>query len=439
MFSVEQFSQGKPWTNWSEQFVSYPAYYAPKSIDELADIIKDHAGSGRTIRTTGAAHSFSPVAMPEHSALILHHLRGLQSVDMERMEATFYAGTYLYEVGPLLEQFGLAVMNMGDIDVQTLAGVISTGTHGTGVTLGSFSSMVVKWTLVDGRGELITHERADDDLSNALHLSLGLLGVLVSVTIRVMPLYSLQYESSREKLGDSLQCFSKDIRRNRHVEWYYFPGSELIQVKRMNIVPLCFASEKERKREQRKLDLLENRLFEGASRLCRWRPEWSGSVSRLSSRMISEGTKTDVCYKVYPTPRRVKFTETEFAIPLEKFEACMEEIHAVMKKGLFQVHFPIECRTTMGESGFLSPTQGRESAFLAFHMYKGMDETAYFRWVFDLMDRYDGRAHWGKVNRYDKMDMAMYYPEVEKFNELRRQFDSRQVFMTSYFKRIFGC
>lgn len=439
MFSVEQFSQGKPWTNWSEQFISYPVYYAPKSIDELADIIKDHAGSGRTIRTTGAAHSFSPVAMPEHSALTLHHLRGLQSVDMERMEATFYAGTYLYEVGPLLEQFGLAVMNMGDIDVQTLAGVISTGTHGTGVSLGSFSSMVVKWTLVDGRGELITHERADDDLSNALHLSFGLLGVLVSVTIRVMPLYSLQYESSREKLRDSLQCFSKDIRSNRHVEWYYFPGAELIQVKRMNIVPLCFASEKERKRERWKLELLENHLFEGVSRLCSWRPDWSGAVSRLSSRIISEGKKRDVCYKVYPTPRRVKFTEAEFAIPLEQFEACMEEIHFVMKQGKFQVHFPIECRTTMGESGFLSPTLGRESAFLAFHMYKGMDETAYFHWVFDLMDRYDGRAHWGKINRYDKMDMEMYYPEVEKFNELRRQFDSRQVFMTSYFKRIFGC
>lgn len=439
MFSVNKLAKGKAWTNWSESFVSYPAYYAPTSVEQISDIIKGHVRKGMTIRTTGAAHSFSPVALPEHSALSLQHLRGLHSVDVDRMEATFYAGTYLYEIGPLLEEYDLAVMNMGDIDVQSLAGVISTGTHGTGVTLGSFSSMVVKWTFVDGRGELVTHERGDDELSHALHLSLGLLGVLVAVTIRVMPLYSLSYTAAREDFTASLRNFREDLRSNRHIEWYYFPGSERIQVKRMNIAPVTYACEKQRKKEQQKLELIENRLFEGVSRLCRWRPQWSATVSMLSSRMITEGKKTDICYKVYPTSRRVKFTETEIAIPLEQFEACMEEIHHVMKKQKFHVHFPIECRTTMGEHGFLSPTMGRESAFLAFHMYKGMDDSAYFRWVFEMMEKYDGRAHWGKVNRYAETDIATYYPQAKKFNEIRQFFDPENIFMTHYFKRIFEC
>lgn len=437
MFSLKNFTKGKPWTNWSESFVSYPAYYAPASIEQLSDIIKAHAKNGMTIRTTGAAHSFSPVALPEHSALSLHHLRGLQSVDPEKMEATFYAGTYLHEIGPLLEEHGLAVINMGDIDVQTLAGVVSTGTHGTGVTLGSFSSMVVKWTFVNGKGNIITYERDEDDLSEALHLSLGLLGVLVAVTIRVLPLYSLAYTATRENLTEALQHFRGDIRRNRHVEWYYFPGSEKIQVKRMNMVPVAYASEKERKREQRKLDLIENNLFEGVSKLCKWNPKFTGAASMISSHMISEGKKTDICYKVYPTSRRVKFTETEFAIPLEQFEACMEEIHSVMKKRSFSVHFPIEIRTTAGEHGFLSPTRGRESAFFAFHMYKGMDESAYFRWVFDMMKKYDGRAHWGKVNQYHETDITAFYPEAKKFNEIRQLFDPENIFITPYFKHIF--
>ncbi|WP_413367520.1 D-arabinono-1,4-lactone oxidase [Lysinibacillus sp. 3P01SB] len=437
MFSMKNFAKGKSWTNWSESFVSYPAYYAPTSAEQISDIIKGHQKKGMTIRTTGAAHSFSPVALPEHSALSLHHLRGLQSVDLEKMEATFYAGTYLYEIGPLLEAYGLAVINMGDIDVQSLAGVISTGTHGTGVTLGSFSSMAVKWTFIDGKGEMITHERGNDDLSDALHLSLGLLGVLVAVTIRVLPLYSLAYTAAREDFTTSLLNFRQEIRSNRHVEWYYFPGSDRIQVKRMNMAPVTYASDKERKKEQRKLELIENRLFEGVSKLCRWKPDWSGAVSMLSSRMITEGKKTDICYKVYPTSRRVKFTETEYAIPLEHFEACMEEIHEVMKKRTFPVHFPIECRTTMGERGFLSPTMGRESAFLAFHMYKGMDDTAYFRWVFELMKKYDGRAHWGKINCYDETDITMFYPDAEKFNEIRQLFDPGNIFMTHYFKHIF--
>ncbi len=171
------------------------------------------------------------------------------------MEATFYAGTYLYEIGPLLEQYGLAVLNMGDIDVQSLAGVISTGTHGTGVTLGSFSSMVTKWTFVNGLGEVITHERGEDRLSEALHVSLGLLGILITVTIRVIPLYSLHYVSSRENLFSSLQTFQQDIREHRHVEWYYFPGAETIQVKKMNLLLPKYAMERERIMENLKLEV----------------------------------------------------------------------------------------------------------------------------------------------------------------------------------------
>ena len=130
--------------------------------------------------------------------------------------------------------------------MQSLAGVISTGTYGTGVTLGSFSSMVTKWTFVNGLGEAITHERGEDCLSEALHVSLGLLGILITVTIRVIPLYSLHYVSSRENLFSSLQTFQQDIREHRHVEWYYFPGAETIQVKKMNLLLPKYAMERER-------------------------------------------------------------------------------------------------------------------------------------------------------------------------------------------------
>ena len=437
MFSLKNFQNGKRWTNWSNSYVSFPTYYAPKSIEDIVQVVKQHASVGKTIRVTGAAHSFSPVALPESSALTLHHLRGLLSVDKEKMEATFYAGTYLFEMGPLLEQHGLAILNMGDIAVQSLAGVISTGTHGTGVTLGSFSSMVTKWTFVNGLGEVITHERGEDRLSEALHVSLGLLGILITVTIRVIPLYSLHYVSSRENLFSSLQTFQQDIREHRHIEWYYFPGAETIQVKKMNLLPPKYAMERERIMENLKLEVIENQLFEMASKLCKLQPRLSHSVSKLSSKLITEGEKTDICYKVYPTPRRVKFNEAEFALPLQQFEACMEEVHAMMKAKRFAVHFPIECRTTIGETGYLSPTQNRESAFLAFHMYKGMDESSYFDSVFSLMEKYDARAHWGKMNRYSKHNIDMYYPNAQQFNEIRQEMDPENIFVTHYFKNIF--
>lgn len=437
MFSLKNWQDGKRWTNWSENYLTYPNFYAPTSIDEVVQLVETHAKEHKTIRVTGAAHSFSPVALPEMSAISLHHLRGLIAVDHNAMEATFYAGTYLYEVGPLLAQHGLALMNMGDIDVQSLAGVISTGTHGTGITLGSFSSMVTKWGFVNGVGEYVEHVRDDNPLSEALHVSLGLLGILMTVTIKVVPIYSLQYESSAANFIEALLSFRQDIHSNRHLEWYYFPGSETIQVKKMNIVPLQTSSSMRRAVENVKLQLVENALFYAASKFCEWRPSVSSTVSKISSKLVSKGERTDICYNIFPSPRQVKFVEMEYAIPLQHFEACMEEIHAVFRSGKLQVHFPIECRTTAGESGYLSPTQGKESAFIAFHMFKGMDETAYFSWVKEMMWKYDGRPHWGKMNNYNEETIEKYYPDNKKFNFIRMQHDPHNIFLTSYFSKIF--
>lgn len=437
MFSIKAFKSGK-WENWSESYTAYPGeIYLPDSIDEVCNIVKRHMKEKRTIRVTGAAHSFSPVAMPEQSALSLHNLRGLIAVDKEQMQATFYAGTYLHEVGPLLEKHGLALINMGDIQEQSLAGAISTGTHGTGITLGSFSSMVTKWGFVNGLGEYIEHERGDDDLSKALHVSLGLLGILVKVTIQVIPLYSLAYTSERKVFTEEIANFQTTIRENRHAEWFYFPGSTQIQLKKMNMTVPKRQPPAEKKRDELKLQLLENNAFSIASKLVKLQPKLGLSVSKLSSKLIGEANRTGISYEIFPSPRAVKFVETEYAIPLRYFEDCIKEVHGTFERGKFNVHFPIECRTTAGEDGFLSPTQGEESAFIAFHMYKGMDESAYFEWVHKTMERYKGRPHWGKVNRYNSDNIASFYPEIERFKAVREQQDPYNVFMTSYFKKIF--
>ena len=144
---------------------------------------------------TGAAHSFNACARPEEIAISLHHLRGLVDIDKDRSEATVYAGTYLHELGDMLSEHGLALENMGDVQYQTLAGAVSTGTHGTGLSLGSVSGQIVAWEWVDGTGEVRTHRRGDDDLSNALHISLGMLGIFTKLTVKAVPLYGLREQS----------------------------------------------------------------------------------------------------------------------------------------------------------------------------------------------------------------------------------------------------
>jgi len=439
MFSINNWRDGKKWINWSGNQSAHPnRFYAPCSIEEVCQIVKEHVVQKKTLRVTGAGHSFSPVAVPEDSALTLHHLRGLCEVNHENQTATFYAGTYLYEIGPILEKHGYALINMGDINAQTLAGAISTGTHGTGVTLGSFSSIVQKWGFVNGEGEYIEHERGEDDLSEALHLSMGLMGILVTVTIHVMPLYSLTYISERLSLHKELMTFQQTIREHRHLEWYYFPGSETIQVKKMDQVALQRRSPMKRRMNRANIQLMENGVFYLASQLCKWKPSLSLTMSKISSKVITAEEKTDIAYEIFPTPRNVKFVETEYAIPLNRFEECLEEIHTMFLRKDFHVHFPIECRTSKGEMGFLSPTQGKESAFIAFHMFKGMDETDYFHWVHELMKSYNGRPHWGKVNQYDKTNIEHFYPNAAKFNAVRKLHDPHGVFLTKYFQNIFS-
>lgn len=299
MFSIEKWKNGEKWTNWAGNVISYPSeMYLPHSIEEVSMIVRHARESAKTIRVTGAAHSFSAVAMPEHIAISLHNMRGLIAVNEEKQEATLWAGTYLYEIGPMLAKHGFALINMGDIQEQTIAGAVSTGTHGTGVTLGSLSSAVMSWGFVDGTGTYQEHRRGLDDLSEALHVSLGMLGILVKVTIKVMPLYGLHYVGARDTLANGLIGFAEDIQQHRHVEWFYFPGSETIQVKRMNVVAPVYQSEWNKKIENLKLQIVENGAFFAMSELCKWKPALSGAMSKIAAANVVESEKIGISYEI---------------------------------------------------------------------------------------------------------------------------------------------
>ncbi|WP_397538727.1 D-arabinono-1,4-lactone oxidase [Rummeliibacillus pycnus] len=437
MFSVKDWVDTRKWQNWAGNVKGTPTQsLLPHDTKQLSNLIWNTQKQHKTIRVTGAAHSFSPIAKPDDIAISLHNMRGLIDINRDTGEATFWAGTYLYEIGPILAQFGFALANMGDIHEQTIAGAIGTGTHGTGVTLGSLSSQVVMWGFVDGLGNYHEHTRGDDDISKALHISLGLLGVLVKVTIKTVPLYSLKCQTTHYNFDEANKVWDMMIREHRHVEWFYFPGTERIQVKIMDQIPIVEQSKKSKTVEDLKNNVIENGLLLVVSEVCKIQPKATKWVSNLASKSLPNSVKQGLSYEIFPSSRKVKFLEMEYAIPLEHFNDCMEEIHFTLKSHPFKVHFPIECRTTKGESGFLSPTQDRESAFIAFHMYRGMDEKDYFRWVQKLMRKYNGRPHWGKMNHLTKEHILELYPNYPRFLQLREKYDPENIFVTDYFKKL---
>lgn len=440
MFSLKTIGKQKIWSNWAGNVsASFEQFFTPTSIEELQTIVVRANEENKGIRVIGASHSFSPIAKPEDYLISLHHLRGLVEVDTDKQEATFWAGTYLHEIGPILKDYGLALENMGDIQEQTIAGAISTGTHGTGITLGSVSNQVIQWEWIDGTGQLHTHKRQDeDDLSNALHVSLGLLGIFIKITIKAVPLYSLKVTTYQDTLTEGLSILETKLSQLRHLEWFWFPGTDLIQVKEMDAVEPTPQRKLEKTYSRLSKQLIENNAFYFISEICRRHPQKTAWASRFSAKSIPSRTEVGYSYEMFASPRLVKFYEMEYAIPIASFSDCIRELESGLNRRHFHVHFPIECRFVKSETGFLSPNHHQDSAYLAFHMYKGMPYEDYFSWVNEVMAHFGGRPHWGKMNPLTSETASLLYPKWTSFQTIREQFDPDGIYLNQYLRELFA-
>ena len=426
------------WSNWSGSVTSSPAEIRhPASLEEIVAIVRECRERGCGLRVVGAGHSFTPLAWTNGVLVSLDRYSGLERVDTAARQATARAGTRIKTLGELLFAHGLGQENLGDIDVQSIAGAISTGTHGSGATLGSISTQVAGLTLVTASGEVLecseTHNR---EIFKAAQVSLGALGIITSVTLQLVPAYRLDYIWQRQTLGECLEHVEEYKRENRNFEFFWMPYSDGTLIKRMNVTDAP-AQEKNALRQFNEL-VLENGAFWAFSELCRRFPAASPRVSALLSQLISGGRDVNYSHKIFATPRLVKFQGLEYSLPAENFEAALRAIDACIRRERFQVHFPIECRFVRADDIYLSPASGRDSAYIAAHMYKGMAYQAYFDAVEAILRSYGGRPHWGKMHSLTARELRPLYPRWDDFQAVRRQLDPDGLFLNPYLRTILG-
>ena len=178
------------WKNWSEvQQCQAQSLATPADEQALADLLRN---AGGTVRCVGAGHSFTPLVPTNGTIVSLERMSGVLSHDKAAMTATLRAGTRLAAISRQLDGVGLALRNLPDIDMQSLAGAISTGTHGTGANLQAMHADVMALRLVTPQGEIVEwdQERHPEQMA-AARVSLGSLGVITQATIRVVPSFSL--------------------------------------------------------------------------------------------------------------------------------------------------------------------------------------------------------------------------------------------------------
>ena len=423
------------WINWggNQQAVAADVL-TPGSVDEVAAQVKEASGAGRKVKVVGSGHSFTDIAVAADQRMLLHRLTGLISIDGPLV--TVQAGMPLSRLNALLAERGLAMPNLGDIDEQTVAGAISTATHGTGARQATISSCVEAVKLVNGAGEVVTIGR-DDELLPAARASLGALGILVEVTLRCVEAFTLLADERPMALPEVLAGLDEWIAGNEHVEFYWYPYTDRTQLKINNKVP---ANDRPLSRFRGWLDddFLSNSVFGAVCRLGRAAPGTVPAISALAARALTARTYTERSDRVFCTPRRVHFTEMEYEIPRAALPEVLDALPRIIDGLPFRVQFPVEVRFTGPDDIWLSHSYGRDSAYVAVHQFVGNTYEPYYRAVEAVCQPLGGRPHWGKLHYRTADDLRPAYERFDDFVAARDRLDPARVFTNDYLDRVLG-
>jgi L-gulonolactone oxidase len=424
-------------SNWARNQRCVPdAVYQPASTDEVARIVRQAHEAAQRVKVIGAGHSFTATAMTDGVMLRLDNMTQILNVDREVGQVHVQAGATLHDFCRELHNYGLALPNLGDIDVQSIAGAISTATHGTGFGLGNLATNVVAMTLVNGNGEIVELNEGDPRISVAA-VGVGALGIVCEVVLQCVTSFRLHAYETIEYLDDLLDDIPSFAESADHAEFFWMPGARRCQVKR-NQRTTEDIQRPGKVAYFRDKYVAENLALGTVCRVGRRWPSLAPRIAKLVSSSVSERDLVDESFKVFASPRLVRFVEMEYGIPLEYLPEAVQRVREVTKHLSFPSLFPIEVRVSAADDIALSTGFGRLNGWIAVHQYVGAPYESYFQQVADIMDSYGGRPHWGKMHYLNAAQLCERYPRWGEFQELRAALDPDGTFRNEYLDRVLG-
>lgn len=431
------------WSNWADCAHSNPhSTQHPANLDELTRTVVDAAKTGLRVKCVGAGHSFTPIAVTDGVLISLDRMAGIVSVlpTPTGAHVTVLAGTPLHQLNELLWSRGLAMRNLGDVDAQSVAGAISTGTHGTGAAFTGLAGLVVGLQIVLADGSVVDCSAEQDaDLFQAARLGLGAIGVLSQVTLDCPHAFAMHAHEAPDTL-DSVLGDLADIRRTvDHFEFYWWPHTRRVLTKRNTRLP-GDTPLKPVGRIAGYIDdeFLSNRVFEQSNRLCTRFPAITTRVNGIAARLLSEREYTDRSHRVFISSRRVRFREMEYAVPVHALPEVLEQLDKLITSSGEMVSFPVEVRFAAADDVWMSTANGRESAYIAIHKYWRQDFDAYFRGFEEIAVAAGGRPHWGKLHWLSAAELRPGYTHFDEFLAVRDKLDPQRIFANGYLDRVLG-
>ncbi len=426
------------WSNWAGNQVCAPTEIVhPSTEAELADAVARAAAAGRRVKVVGSGHSFTGAALTDGTQIVLDRYGRVLDADPVTGLVTVEAGITLRRLNAELARRGLAMPNLGDVQYQTISGALSTATHGTGITHGNLATRIRAMRLVTGDGSVLECSReVEPEVFHAARVGVGALGAISTVTLECVPAFDLHAVEAPERLDGLLADIDTHVEGNDHFEFYWVPHTGWALTKRNNRTTRSPAR-RPMWREVYEDVVVSNWVFGALCRVGRMRPQ---AIPRLMRAVPNTGPVdyVDRSDRIFTSPRHVRFYEMEYAVPRADGPEALQRVRdLVHRSGLF-LSFPVEVRFVAADDIPLSPAHGRETCYIAVHVYRGMEYHQYFSGVEAIMDDYGGRPHWGKLHFQTAETLAPRYPEWDKFQQVRARLDPTGTFANAYLDRVFG-
>lgn len=417
-----------PWRNWSGGLVCHPkGRFSPSSEASLSEFM---ASSSGPIRPVGAGHSFSPLVPTDGHLVVLDQLSGLLEHDPRTLEATFGAGTRLGDMGPPLEAVGQAMLNLPDIDRQTLAGATATATHGTGIGFTCLSAYIQQLRLVTPRGEVLDIS-PDHELFDAARVSLGALGVITRMTLKNRTPYRLKARNWVAPIEEVLENFDAQAAAHRHFEMFPLTHSDYA---------LTLAIDETDEPVNNPLPSPEEEAAFGEA-MAYWAsvpPRDRQPLVDGLAQQIEATEAVDSSYKILSNVRNGRFNEMEYAVPLAAGAECLREILRTIKEKEIDVVFPLEYRYVKRDDTLLSMSSGHEDhAAISIHRMASEDYRPYFDLIEPIFWKYGGRPHWGKIHSLGAAELTQLYPRFKEFQAIREALDPEGRMLNEHLRRVF--
>lgn len=401
------------WTNWGGNQTFRPAAIVrPHDEAEAIVAIRTAVAAGQSVRVAGGGHSFTPIVQTDGVLLDLSNLTGVIAVDMASQQAEVWGGSRIADLGAPLWARGLSIANQGDIDVQSIAGAIATGTKGSGTNYGSMSSMVRSLRVVNGRGEVVDIDETNPEALRAAQVSLGLLGPVLRVGLQLVPAYRLREENVILPMAEVLRQWDFLLSEYRHFSFWWMPTDRSSHMYKLGDIPAdhCFV------------------------KLLREIPAYAPEVP------VGEiNRRTDRAHLIYPDGTTIaEFHELEYMVGAKDARAAVEMMREIMWKRFPDEISPLQVRWQKADQAFLSAQSHRDSTSISVSGEIGRDYLPFLKAVDEALRPFSARPHWGKLHFLDRDRVQEIYPDFQRFQSIRKEMDPSNLYLNAHLEELFG-